>query len=703
MIMIPTLRREDPRPPLITRSMRVRAQTIDEKTRSVRVTLATENAVRVWDPDLGIIDEVLRMDGVQLPESLQVVMLADHITWTIEQVRGSLRNLSIAGTELVCEAHFATDDASERAWQKVRGGHLTDLSVGYVIDKATRVIIAPGQSATVLGRTYTASDVRLAITCNWAPYEGSLVPIGADAASKVRAPHHHTNRATAPKEIDMTYEQWLKARGINPEAITTEQRAALTADFEKMQRSSTAPLPAPPATPPATPPVGDEATRAAELRDARERAAKAERSLTLRRAATTFSVQVTDAEIDAITSIDAGMDMLMQRKSAADQQNSQPPTGVGGITVTRHEADKFLARAHVGFMSCVGMKTEGEFANARALSSREIISRCALYDGHGDARDWSDMDLCSYALGRAHYVRSGGPNKSSSMFTTLLSSTADKILLAGFDTYDDITYEQWCTIGDTNSFKAFTVAGLSTGLMKIVKEGEAAQELKQKDGGYSAQLGVFGGTLTFTMQAMVDDELGEFMRSVQRVGANARRTIDIEAYRSLLNGTYTNDTSTGSGLATPTNLDKARAAFRARKDPVGKPMNASPRFLIHDPANAVAAQVATGQIYAPGQTSVPSQGSRSIRCIESASVSDTTLKVGALTTDYYLTGDPRLIDTVRVTFLRGVRQPFFMEFEQGAAWAQGFKFFLPLVTTQATHDDADGNTRSTGITKATAA
>ena len=686
MNRILTNRRDDTanRRTLVTRSLSLRAATVDDKARTVQVVLATENAVRVYDWDLGIISEVLRMDGVELPT--QLPMLADHECRSIEAIRGSIRNLRVEGIDLVGVAFFADDEDSERAWQKVRGGHLTDLSVGYQIGEG-RVVIAPNTTATVGGRTYTAGSERLVITTRWAPYEGSLVPIGADAASKVRA-SNLTHRAPAPKENSMDFNTWLKARGFDPQTLTDAQRSALQADFNAQHKQT---------------PPGDDAARAAELLELRERNAKLERSTQLRKAATAFGVTVEDKELDVVESLERGMELLMQRKAKTDESTDKPAHGVGGVVVTRDAADKFFARAQAGFLRSAGVKVEGEFANASVLSSREIIARCALLDGHTDARDWSDVDLAVFASARSRYVRTGGPNKTSSMFTTLLANTADKMLLAGFDGYDDVTYERWCTVGETNSFKTFTVAGLSTALMKVVAEGEAAKELQQADGGYSPKLAVYGGTIRLTFQAITDDELGQFMESVRRIGANARRTIEVEAFRALLNGGYGADTTTGATLATEGNLDKVRAAFRVKKNPVGEKMNASPRFLLHDPANAVNAQKATGQIYAPGQTLGVSTGSKSIECIESALISDTTLKSGVLSTDYYLAGDPRLLDTVRVTFLRGVRKPFFMEFDQGASFAQGYKAFLPLVATQATHNDETATARASGTQKATVA
>jgi hypothetical protein len=213
---------------------------------------------------------------------------------------------------------------------------------------------------------------------------------------------------------------------------------------------------------------------------------------------------------------------------------------------------------------------------------------------------------------------------------------------------------------------------------------------------------MYGATVSLTFQALVNDELGLFMDDLKRAGYIAAETIDYQVYKKLLNGTWTYDVSTSAGLSTPANLDKTRAALRVKKNLAGMPAGQIGRFLLHDPANAVAANVATGQIYGPGQTTAPSTGSRQIQTVESQWIGDTGLLGGALTTDYYLTGDPNAVDTVLVNFLEGVGQsPIIMPFDGGATACERWKIMLPFEATLATHSDGT-NTRVSGIQKATA-
>jgi len=72
---------------LTSRAIQLRAATINEQDRSVEAAIATENPVQVYDyRSGGVIDEVLRADGAQLP--VQIPLLAVHNRWELEGMLG---------------------------------------------------------------------------------------------------------------------------------------------------------------------------------------------------------------------------------------------------------------------------------------------------------------------------------------------------------------------------------------------------------------------------------------------------------------------------------------------------------------------------------------------------------------------------------------------------------------------------------------
>jgi len=172
--------------PHVTTAWRTRATTIDEATRSVEAVLATETPVEVIDLDrFETVDESLRMVGAQFPR--QVPLLDAHNRKSCDDHLGSVRHLRVDRDRLVGRLYFASssDPRAQRAWEKVRAGHLTDVSIGYLVTEAIRV--EPGRTKTVNGRTLKAGPKKpLRVATRWVLREASLAPIGSDQAAQVR-------------------------------------------------------------------------------------------------------------------------------------------------------------------------------------------------------------------------------------------------------------------------------------------------------------------------------------------------------------------------------------------------------------------------------------------------------------------------------------------------------------------------------------
>lgn len=197
--------------------MQLRADSINESQRSIDAVLATENPVTVYDwNSRQTVDEVLVMKGCEIPSRIH--LLDNHQRWSNDDVFGSISDIRVEGSTLVCRLNFADmagfedDDQArriERAWTKVKQRHLREVSVGYrVLDYVT---IPTGESQVVAGRKYTAGNRPLRIATKWLPREGSLTPVAADAA------------ATTRKEEDMDpLRRYLVGIGLRADATMTE-------------------------------------------------------------------------------------------------------------------------------------------------------------------------------------------------------------------------------------------------------------------------------------------------------------------------------------------------------------------------------------------------------------------------------------------------------------------------------------------------
>lgn len=88
-------------------------------------------------------------------------------------VIGKITRAWIEGNRGMAEVEFDTDEASELIYQKVKGGTLKGVSVGYQIDSWEEVM--PGKQSAD-GRFTGPAD----IARKWTPYEISIVSVPAD-------------------------------------------------------------------------------------------------------------------------------------------------------------------------------------------------------------------------------------------------------------------------------------------------------------------------------------------------------------------------------------------------------------------------------------------------------------------------------------------------------------------------------------------
>jgi hypothetical protein len=210
---------------IVTRSIQVRAATIDEKTRSIDVVIATQGQVTVFDWwRCETIDEILLADGGSFPD--QLPLLANHSRYSLNDVLGSVRDIRQEGDEWVGRAFFAEDDEeADKAWNKVRQGHLRDVSVGY--QSTDYEDVAPESSLVVDGTEYTAGERRLRITREWEAKEVSVVPIGADPLAKVRKQPQPSPKGDRSSSMNPQLRKYLESIGLRRGASVKDAKTFL--------------------------------------------------------------------------------------------------------------------------------------------------------------------------------------------------------------------------------------------------------------------------------------------------------------------------------------------------------------------------------------------------------------------------------------------------------------------------------------------
>lgn len=185
-----------------SRRAAMRQQSADESAFSIEAVLSTPQAVLMWDYDRWeACDEILLASGRTVADS--VPLLDSHRTETINHVLGHVENVRTEGSDTVGLMLFdANDPDAVKAFNKYRGNHATDVSVGYVV--TAYMDVTPNQSVTVEGRTFTATGRRLRIATAWTLNELSAVARGADSKAKVRGTDEPTATMTqiSPEEIE---------------------------------------------------------------------------------------------------------------------------------------------------------------------------------------------------------------------------------------------------------------------------------------------------------------------------------------------------------------------------------------------------------------------------------------------------------------------------------------------------------------------
>lgn len=586
----------------------LRAESVDEETRSVEAVIATDEPVAIYDYRSGeIIDEILHMDGADIPD--QVPMLANHSRWSLDDVFGSCRSMIVGGHNVIGRLHFATDDDSERAWGKVKDGHLRDVSAGYRVDKYTD--IKPGQSAAVGGKTYTAEGRTLRVSTQWSLREVSLVPIGADVQSKIRA-----DQPLGANPMKKELREYLEKIGLRKDA-DEEEAYRFLAELKGDQKSRAEAIergedpanhPAdPPADPvrsdpPADPPADPAAIARQAVADERNRVHQ------LRKLASD------DVAEDVLRqAIDDGWDIERATAAFLTSVRQRGPSGPA-IHSRSHEADCNPRSLAAGFISTSGLDpTTCRMHNGRSnpnsrdmiteqdaergdqyrnMSGYDLIRECILIDTGRHVRTKED------ALEQLRAMRatpSGGT--LSYVFTTSVYAK----LLEGWNAVGDTT-TGWCDEEDVENFLTQEDISIAANAhLEKLPSGETARHADISDTEETYSIARYAKQFVADEQDILNDRLGALMRMPMELGQAARETRPNLVYATILaNGTMTDTgavfnatavTTTGGhanlltsslsaeGLQAGISAMVKQRLNRTSTNP-GRQLNIRPRFLL---------------------------------------------------------------------------------------------------------------------------
>lgn len=585
-----------------SRRAQIRAASADETNMSVEAVLSTEQAVPMFSyQSWEVVDEILLASGRTTAD--HVVLLDAHDRSSVSMVLGHIENIRTeeATNNTLCLMLFdADDDDAVKAFNKYRNNHVKDISVGYQV--LAYQTVEPGASASIDGRTFTASSGRrLHIATSWRVDEGSCVPIGADSKAKARGDESNTmtvqvSEDEIPQLIGKREKQSVTnvvADVLNPAGDGKSERSVMTTETKP------------------------EPTGAVNENEILKRGVQMERKRQADIKAIADGVRnetLTKALDDAECTVDGARALFLADLQA---QRSAPPAGSDAPNIILSGGDKRRERdVNVHSLACavaarmgVDIESVGHRINYDPITGETTFekpgfrnkARSQEFERNMERADKfrgiHSVDLCREALQiekidcplerRALVTRAFSTPAVSTIYTTAMGA----VLLSSLGEMQDSTIG-WTKDVEAKSFKPQELHKLEGGTLKKRNRGQEANHATFADTYETYTVSEFASQLVIDRQDLIDDELGawltamnEYSRGVRSLrpdcvyallATNAALTTDGVA---LFHAASHSNLLTSSALAAAT-LQTALAAMASQKGAGGLVLNLRDAYLI---------------------------------------------------------------------------------------------------------------------------
>lgn len=564
----------------------------------------------------------------------------------------------------------ATSDKAVGVVQQFDKGQQWQASIGVRVGDLQE--IAAGQIVAVNKQTFRGP---VYVARNSQMFETSVLPAGADWTTTVNLA---ARAALLKGTAAMSFEDWVKSLGIDPAALTEDNRAALTLAYDAQQNPD---APAPPpvaAAPAACPPVDQKAMQAAAaegmIKSIREAQAAETRRIGEIQAITAGFPDIQATAIEkGWNSVQAENAVLKAQAAKAAPSNRQG-TKASSVTTDVLTAAVCMARKIPGHEKMFNEQTltaaHEQFRSGIGLQQLLVLSACANgYDAgaYASVTPGNLRTILQYAF---------GGNTVQAAFTTVslpntLSNLANKELLAGYEADEQLMlWRQISEIKSVSDFKQATSVRLldSSAYEELgpggkIKSGSLGEEY------YTRQAKTYAKMFMLTRQDIINDDLGAFDDLRKRLGAgSAQKLSDVFWTNFLANssfftsgrGNYVSGSTTNLGTDA-VGLQLGVNAFRTLRSPTAdgsKRVGGEPEILMVPTELAtVAEQYYRNQNYGSGTTVANANVfANKYRPLVVPWLSDTSFS-GYSTTAWYLFRNPAKYAPMVVSFLNGQEQP----------------------------------------------
>jgi hypothetical protein len=284
----------------------------------------------------------------------------------------------------------------------------------------------------------------------------------------------------------------------------------------------------------------------------------------------------------------------------------------------------------------------------RELSLGEVIVQAAVSNGYDGPRRLSASTLRPI-LAAAWATHS---------IAGILSNTANKFLLAGFDSVES-AWRQISTVRSVNDFKTLTSYRLNGGFKfdKVANGGELKNASASEES-RTISADTYGIMTSVTRTDLINDDLSALTAVPQRIGRGGALKLNDVFWAEFVDDAsfFTSargNLSAGSLALSLANLKALATKYRKLKDPDGNPVAVEPRILLVPvDLELAAAEIMGSTLIQSGNTS--GQPDRNVLAGRYQVVASTYL---TNTTDYYLLASPADLPVMEVAFLNGVQSP----------------------------------------------
>lgn len=356
----------------------------------------------------------------------------------------------------------------------------------------------------------------------------------------------------------------------------------LTAEIaaEEQQRQQTPPPAPAPNTPPAPPAPtgGDEAQRNLE----------AERTRTLNITTMCRDFGIDDADLQRYIKDGTTEDQVRAAILDKLRQGSGPIST--GVRVTDSGEDEFRQDASDGLLLRGGVQPEKPSAGAAKFAHMtlwDLAIECLERSGVTNARRMSNDDLLQELFSRQYF-------NPTAAFPTILDNAIEKAYVQGHRTVP-VTFDQWTKKGTLKDFKIHDnnyLAGPVGEFLEVPEGGELKNDIPKDAKRPTRQLKTYGKQFTLSRQAFINDDIDLVTRIPARYAAAARKTINTQCYRILMDTTkpiydgkplfhadHKNLLTTGTGI-TKEAVQAMIMALSTQMDEFGQPIIVRPANLI---------------------------------------------------------------------------------------------------------------------------